>query len=153
MIVVSDTSAITSLIQIGRINLLADLFTTVLVPPAVERELRVLHEHRPSFIQVRPVAATATVLRLCREIHLGEAEAIVLAKETSADALLIDEMVGRAVARREGVDIIGLVGVCLTAKRAGLLAEVGPLLDELEQQAQFHMSPELKAQALRSVGE
>ena len=153
MIVVSDTSAITSLIQVGRIRLLADLFTTVLVPPAVERELRVLHAHLPAFIQIRPVAETATLLRLCGEIHRGEAEAIVLAKETSADVLVIDERVGRAVARREGVAIIGLVGVCLTAKRAGLLDEVGPLLDELERQAQFRISPGLKARALRSVGE
>lgn len=153
MIVVSDTSAITSLIQIGRIHLLADLFTTVLVPPAVERELRVLHANLPAFIQVCPVAELAMVLRLCEEIHRGEAEAIVLAKETSADALLIDEMAGRAVALREGVEIIGLVGVCLTAKRAGLLAEVGPLLNDLERRARFRISAELKAQALRSVGE
>ncbi len=153
MIVVSDTSAITSLFQVGRINLLADMFTTALVPPAVEKELRVLHEHLPAFIQVRAVKEMATVLRLCREIHRGEAEAIVLAKETSADVLLIDEMAGRTVARREGVDIIGLVGVCITAKRAGLLPEIGPLLDALEQQAQFRISPSLKAQALRSVGE
>ena len=73
--------------------------------------------------------------------------------KASADALLIDEMAGRAVALREGVEIIGLVGVCLTAKRAGLLAEVGPLLNDLERRARFRISAELKAQALRSVGE
>jgi hypothetical protein len=40
MIVVSDTSVITSLIHIGRENLLQELHGAVLIPPAVHEELR-----------------------------------------------------------------------------------------------------------------
>jgi uncharacterized protein len=52
MIVVSDTSPITSLITIQRINLLRELFDTVLIPPAVERELLAFHNRLPEFIRV-----------------------------------------------------------------------------------------------------
>ena len=41
MIVVSDTSPITYLSQIERFGLLTALYGEVVIPPAVERELRV----------------------------------------------------------------------------------------------------------------
>ena len=76
MIVVSDSSVITSLIQVGHYELLRQLNGAVLIPRAVQ------------------------VADLEVELDLGEAEAIVLAKETNADLLLIDEKLGRQVALR-----------------------------------------------------
>lgn len=40
MIVVSDTSAITSLIKIGRIHLLVQLYQKVFIPEAVREEVQ-----------------------------------------------------------------------------------------------------------------
>jgi predicted nucleic acid-binding protein len=51
MIVVSDTSALTSLLQINRADILQRLYKTILIPPAVESDLRVAHPLLPSFIQ------------------------------------------------------------------------------------------------------
>lgn len=39
MLVVSDTSPLTALLQIGRVSLLATLFERVLAPPAVNFEV------------------------------------------------------------------------------------------------------------------
>ena len=39
MLVVSDTSPLTALLKIGRAGLLRQLFSEVLIPPAVESEL------------------------------------------------------------------------------------------------------------------
>ena len=39
-VVVSDTSPIRALSHLGRVDLLRELFGTVLVPPAVDEELR-----------------------------------------------------------------------------------------------------------------
>lgn len=50
-VIVSDTSAITNLLAIGRIELLEDLFGRVLIPPAVAAELRVGHSQLPAFIE------------------------------------------------------------------------------------------------------
>jgi hypothetical protein len=95
MIVISDTSVITSLIQVGHISLLQELHGKVLIPEAVQAELLRTHATIPAFVDVRPARDRQKVLRLAAELDLGEAEAIVLAKKTRADLLLIDEKLGR----------------------------------------------------------
>ena len=112
MIVVSDTSPLTSLLTIGQIELLEKLFGSVVIPPAVADELRRRHQDWPPFIREVALSDRSSVARLSAKLHLGEAQAIVLAKELRADALLIDELVGRTVAQREGVPVVGLLGVC-----------------------------------------
>ena len=57
------------------------------------------------------------------------------------------------MALREGLAIIGVVGILVTAKRSGLLPLIGPVLDQLENQAGFRLSASLKINALRMVGE
>jgi predicted nucleic acid-binding protein len=53
MIVVSDTSVVTSLIQIGRIELLFEIFGGVMIPEAVAEELSVSHVLLPPWIQIQ----------------------------------------------------------------------------------------------------
>jgi uncharacterized protein len=100
MLVVSDTSPISALMQIGRAELLSDLFGAVCVPPAVNAELLRFHSSLPSYVEVRAVADRAHVASLVPRLDLGEAEAIVLAIETQADHLLIDERRGRVIAHK-----------------------------------------------------
>jgi uncharacterized protein len=153
MIVVSDTSAITALLQVRKEALLADLYGQVLVPEAVQTELLQTHPHLPPFLRSVRVEAVAEVQRLSAELDLGEAEAIALAKELRADLLLMDELEGRRVALREGVPFIGLLGVLVQAKRAGHIASVRLLIAELESVADFRLSEEVKAVAFRNAGE
>jgi predicted nucleic acid-binding protein len=144
MIVVSDTSALTSLLQVNRADILESLYKTVLIPPAVHSELQIAHAALPHFIEVISVQNEREIVRLRAELHVGEAEAIALAKECAADLLLIDETVGRAVAVREGLPIIGLLGVLVQAKRSGVLNSVRELTEELERVAGFRVAAEIK---------
>lgn len=153
MIVVSDTSALTTLLQIGRADLLRDLYREIIIPEAVRDELLILHSSLPTFIHFYPVENRNAVARLLREIDPGEAEAIVLAKERSADLLLIDETVGRAVARREGVNFVGLLGVLVQAKFRELIPSVHKVLREIEEGTTFFVAQEIKDVALRTAGE
>ena len=89
MIVVSDTTSITSLLQIGQCELLFRLYGEVLIPQAVHRELLPAHPVLPDFLHVEAARNRAEVQRLQSELDLGEAEAIVLAKQMTADLLLI----------------------------------------------------------------
>jgi len=153
MIVVSDTSAVTSLIQIGQLELLRELHGGVLIPEAVHRELLRAHRSLPEFLDMRRVLNREAVRRLEGELDAGEAEAIVLAKELQADLLLIDEKLGRAVARREGLRIAGLLAVIVDAKRRGLIGSVREIVARLEGEAGFRVSNTVRAQAFRAAGE
>lgn len=153
MIVVSDTSVITSLIHIGRLTLLQELHGTVLIPRAVHQELLRTHESLPSFVEIRDAANHEMVARLTAEVDVGEAEAIVLCKELRADLLLIDEKLGRQVALREGVRIAGLVALVVEAKQRGLIDSVRKIVEQLEKDAGFRVSDLVKSEAFEKAGE
>lgn len=153
MIVVSDTSPLTALISIGRTEVLQSLFGEVLIPPAVEIELRRFHADLPEFVRVQPAVNTLKVSQLASRLDLGEAEAIVLAQETRADYLLMDEIVGRDVARQQGLRVIGLLGILLEAKKHRLIHSVRETLDQLEAETTFFVAADLKTRVLKEAGE
>ncbi len=129
------------------------LYGLVLIPEAVRDELIQTHPSLPSFLRCEPVRNPAEVARLSAELDQGEAEAIALAKELGADALLMDEAEGRRVARREGVPFIGLLGVLVQGKHRRHVSSVRALTAELEAVANFHLSAEVKQIAFRAAGE
>jgi len=153
VIVVSDTSAITALIHVGRQALLQELYEIVLIPEVVHRELARSHPLLPGFLQVRTVADETKVARLAKNLDLGEAEAIVLALETNADLLLMDEKLGRLAARREGLAITGLMGVLVAARRKNLIPSVRDLVGQIQTEAGFRVSEAVKREAFRAAGE
>src|SRR5439155_9186365 len=135
MIVVSDTSCLSNLLTVGHVHLLAQLFGEIIVPPAVEEELKRFHPTIPEFVKCVTPQNVSFLARLRTELHRGEAEAICLARELNADRLLIDEKRGREVALREGIAIIGIVGVLVSSKQKGHLSSVTHVLEQLESQA------------------
>lgn len=153
MIVVSDTSPITALLTIHKIDLLRQLYGEVKIPTAVANELLAYHTTVPSFIQTAPVGENPLLEQLKRQLDLGEAEAIVLAKELHADLLLIDEALGREAARHENLPVIGLIGVLLIAKKKGLIPSIRDLIEQLESDAGFYLSRQVKIKVLEAAGE
>ena len=122
-------------------------------PQAVHRELVRSHPSLPAFLETREVLNRAMANRLAADLDLGEAEAIVLAKETQADLLLIDEKLGRQAAVREGVAITGLMGVLVEAKHLGLVSSVREFVARLEDEAGFRVSDEVKREIFLAAGE
>jgi len=153
VIVVSDTSPITSLLQVGHGELLPILFGEVLVPPAVQAELLRFHATLPDWLCVRPIVDHQQADDLGDRLDQGEAEAIVLAEECHADYLLIDEKLGREQAEGRGLTAIGLLGVLLLAKRAGHLASVANLISQLQTVAGFFVSDRVQLMVLQAAGE
>ena len=153
MIVVSDTSPLTALLTVGEARLLPELFAEVVIPEAVRDELLRTHTLLPAWVRVEPVKNVAEAARLGRLVDTGEAEAIALARELHADRLLIDERRGRKLAAQEGVAVIGLLGVILLARRNGLIPSARALLLRLDLEAGMYLSPDLRDEALRTVGE
>lgn len=161
MIVVSDTSPISNLLRIEQLHLLKALYSRVIIPESVYREIGGLETFgidiswllRTDWIMIQAVQNQVLVARLRNELDLGEAEAIALSIEVGGDRLLIDERLGRRVAERFGLKVTGLLGVLVAAKQSGLISELQPLLDTLINQAKFRVHPDLYQQILQDVGE
>ena len=161
MIVVSDSSPLIALADVGQLRLLHELFSTVLIPEAVYQEIVVQGAGRTgaeavqaaAWIEQRSVANTglADVLKL--ELDEGEAEAIALALESGADLVLLDERRGRQRAARLGLRVTGVLGVLVEAKHQHLLAAVRPVLDALRDEAGFWISDDLYRRVLDLAGE
>ena len=161
MSIVSNTSPISNLAAIGRLQLLQQVYGSIIIPPAVADEVaRVATIYTQAaaiptlpWIQVQTVNDTTTVQRLHRDLDIGECEAIALALELNADLLIIDEQLGRQVAIDEGLDITGLLGVLLEAKKQELVGTIQPIVDDLILQARFRVSPQVYAEILQMANE
>jgi len=85
-------------------------------------------------------------------VDRGEAETIALAEELNADAVLIDDLKTRKIAKLRGLNIIGTIGVLLDAKEKGITGELKPLLDMLIKK-KIGVSKELYDHALELANE
>jgi hypothetical protein len=163
MLVVSNTSPISNLAIIGRLNLLRLQFGEIRIPMAVKQELaRLSHYDALKAIQQamaegwikQAMLRDANLARTLRaRLDPGEAEAIALAMELGADLILLDERDARAAANYAGLRVTGVPGVLLGAKRDGLIPAVKPEVEALRPRARFFVSRHLEAQIIQIAGE
>lgn len=152
--VVSNTSPLNYLILISEIDVLAQLYYRVIIPQSVAEELqaRETPEAVQSWIQNHPewlgISAEVGSLDSTRAgLHAGERDAISLALNAHADALLIDERLGRDEAEGRGIKVIGTIGVLVSAHERGLLNLVNAI--SRLQDTSFHIAPKLLSAVLR----
>ena len=153
MSVVSDTTAITTLLKAGQAGLLRELFERVFVPQAVWDELAEFHCELPDFVELRPVQIPGQRLPGTEALGRGEAEALLLAKELNARLLVTDDRKARVAAKRLNVPCIGLVGVVIQAKRLGKISSVRGLLEIIETKGGLYLTDAVIAEALRLADE
>lgn len=161
MIVVCNTSPIINLSAIGEIELLRKLFGKVYIPEAVYREIVIEGERQPGskevkeldWIETKKVENILFAESLKYELDDGEAEAIALAIETKSNLLIMDEKIGRYIAKHFKLNYIGLLGILKESKKKGLLKSLKPILMKLKNDAGFWMNDELVNIILKDVGE
>ena len=161
MIVVTNTSPIINLAAVGQLGLLRQLYGQIVIPQAVYAEIVGRGAGQPGadevaasdWIRTRQVVNRTTVAALQLELDDGEAEAIALAVEASADLLLMDEALGRAIAARFGLRFIGLLGCLVEAKNKELVSAVRPIVDDLIEKASFWIGRPLYERVLQAAGE
>ena len=142
MIVVSNSSPLIALSRIQRLDLLRAVFESMLIPPAVVREIAPSIPVLPTWLRVQApkVPPPGSVVR--RRLGDGEWEALALAIELKADWIVLDDLPARRAADATGLNVIGTLGTLITAKRAGLLKSIRPELDALVRTS-FFLSPQL----------
>jgi uncharacterized protein len=162
MLAVSDTSPISNLAFIGRLDLLQTQFSEVRIPPAVAAELKkhpdkaastVIEVALRQWIHIVTPEDTPLHRMLRRQVDAGEAEAIAIAADLGAGIVIIDEQEGRMLARQAGLSITGTLGILLRAKRNGHLSLIKPEIQALRNRARFFLSTSLESEVLTAAGE
>ena len=137
MAIVVNAGPLISLARIGQLDLLPKLFGEIIIPAAVYREVTQDQSlpgaaaiQKAEWIRSAEVSDRAAVERFSFWLDADESEVLVLAQELGITAA-IDERRGRNIAAALGLPQTGTVGILLTAKKAGLIPFVVPLLDQL----------------------
>lgn len=155
MNIVSNSSPLIALAKIEKLDILR---CEVVIPNAVFDEITIPKKEyvkklykwgKDKTIDVKNKKAVEYLELI---IGKGEAETIVLGEELNADAVLIDDLKARRIAKIRGLNVIGTIGVLLDAKEKGFIGELKPLLDMLIKK-KIRVSKELYDHALELANE
>jgi predicted nucleic acid-binding protein len=153
MLVVSDASPLNVLVRLGQSGVLEALFKSVVIPASVAEELSrsatpkpvrdwITNPPRWVSIRVPSVVEPAAPLR-----HRGERDAMQLAQELKADAILLDEDKPRAQAAKLGLRVIGTIGILEQSANQGLIDDL-KLVHEKLRKTDFYISDKILADSL-----
>src|SRR5690625_4486518 len=136
--IVSNTTPIISLLKIGKLSILKELYDEIYVPKEVFNELEngkakeyYTDLSEINWINIKEIEDEKS-LSYFLDLDKGEAETIILANEINAGLTIIDETLGRFHAKNANLKITGTLGVLLKAKESGYIGEIKPLLYQLK---------------------
>ena len=162
MKIVTNSTPLIELSKINQVELLQEMYGSILIPEEVYIEVVVDGTGKPGaaeikaaeWIHCQSVTDKNQVMRLHNlpSLHLGECATIVLAQEINADLVILDASAARQEAIARGLPVIGTVGVLLTAKTQCVIPAVKPILDNLRAQG-TRISQTLYSQVLVKAGE
>ena len=157
--VVADASPLIGLATARAFHVLRELYGTVTITRLVKDEVTG-HADRPGareltaamregWIRVAPAPPETWAFPA---LDSGEASTIALAREHADSLVLMDDALGREQAAALGLDVLGVAGVLLAAKQAGIVKAVRPLLERLARRGFVLPDEELQA-ALANAAE
>ena len=123
-LIISDSTTIITLLNIGRLDVLKNIFSLVYIPQKVYEEV-VIEEKiilDKDFFIVKEISDKNLYTLLSKSLDAGECEAIVLAKEMEL-SLIIDEKKGRKIASNLGINIFGFIGLLILNYKNRLLTK------------------------------
>lgn len=141
--VVSNSSPLIYLARLHDFHLLPQFFSSVVIPPAVYDEVVLASGRQPGAAEVEqalgqwlhlaPAPDNQEVRRLMQEaaIHRGESEALLVARNQSAELVLVDDRRAIEQARRMGLVTVRTTALYLKAKRRGWIPGVRAKLEAL----------------------
>ncbi|MDF5719309.1 MAG: DUF3368 domain-containing protein [Rhizonema sp. PD37] len=135
MKVIVNATPLIALSLINQLELLNKLFDQVFVPLAVYQEVVIQGSGQPGsaelasikWIQVQAPRTSSIIEPLLLGLDKGELQVLLLAQEIQADWVIIDERLGRRIARAMNLPVKGTVGIMLAAYHAGLVSKTQAL--------------------------
>ena len=159
-LVVADASPLIGLATAEGFHLLRGLFGEIAVTARVRDEVlaggdlpgasELAHAIRDGWIRVEPQPLDPTEFP---DLDAGEATTLALAVAHGGPCLvLMDESLGRAHARAQGLNVTGLAGILLAARDADLVDAVRSFLERLKKSS-FRLSQAVVRGILERAGE
>ncbi|MEM6878873.1 MAG: DUF3368 domain-containing protein [Bacteroidota bacterium] len=148
-VIICDASPILALHGIGRLDLLQLVYQEIVITDVVEKEVEI---DLPEWIIVTAEYDNNAYTTLNASLDSGEASSIAYAMDIDQAVLIIDEKKGRKVARKIGLNIIGLLGVIVKAKKEGRIPSGMQIISDLEK-SNFRVSESLYELVKTKLGE
>jgi len=123
-LIISDSTTVITLLNINRLDVLTNVFSCVYIPTNVYEEITTKEKITldEEFFITKDIKDKKLYNLLLKSLDKGEAQAIVLAKETNL-SLIIDEKKGRKIATTMGINIFGFIGLLIINHKNKLLSK------------------------------
>ena len=160
--VVVNSTPLIALCHVGHMDILKAMYECVYVPEAVYCEISAKPESicknyidnaiQQGWISVRHIHNKLAKSVFKTQLHDGEVEVMILAKEMDADLIILDDQNARKYAKHLGLTITGTLGVLIKAKQLGYIPVLNPILTQLLEH-HIYISEELILNCLEQAGE
>jgi predicted nucleic acid-binding protein len=134
-IVILDTSCLIAFTNIGRLNLLQTLCSSVITTPEVAAEYE---SPLPQWIRINAVKDETKIRSINTILGLGESSAIALALETKNGLVVLDDKRARSYAKNVGLNYTGIIGLLRIGYKKGLVQDIDSIISDLHS-VQFHL--------------
>ena len=155
--VVVNTTPLIALSEIGKLNILKDMYGEIFIPKAVYDEVKLEPAYSEvnsslDWINVVDIDNNVYAKMFCTRLHAGEVEAIMYAIDTKADLIVLDDKLARKTAKYMGLTVTGTLGVVIKAKEIGYIEAVKPIMNMLIQNG-LYISADVQKMVLDMVDE
>ena len=152
--VISNSTPLIILSKICELEILKKLYGEIIIPRAVFEEVTIKSDaiKNLSWIKILEVQDKTDRKIYQAKLHDGEVEVMMLAKEISADLLIIDDNAAKKFAKFLGFKVTGTLGILVKAKAEKIISEVSPILDKMLAE-KFYISKKIKNLILKTAGE
>jgi len=157
-IIVTNTTPLLSLLKIGKLSLLKELYGCIYVPFAVYQEIESGKDKdyyadlsKIEWVKIEKIQSKEAK-QYFFDLDDGETEVLILAQEKQADLIVLDEIMGRRYALQMDLNLTGTLGILLKGKQLGYIDKITPLLYELINKNSW-INPKLMAKVIRMAGE
>ena len=127
--VISNTSCLIILSNTGRLDLLRDIYGTILITDEVADEYG---DPLPEWIVVTSVFDKEKTRLISSGLGIGESSTIALALEQSNSLMILDDKKARRLAKEYELTFTGTLGVVVRAKDMGLVIDVQTIIDDFK---------------------
>lgn len=156
-IIISNTTPIISLCSVECEYIFHKLFNMLIIPKAVDEELRATDKPGANFsenewVKIIPVKNKSFVNSLMKDLDKGESETIALAEQLKADAVIIDENFGYQIAKYFDLSVFRTLSILKIAKEKKIINAAKPIVEEMVNKGRWY-SNNLIQKYLKTLGE